>query len=48
MLGDLNYYHPLGWDDLLQWMDEFYKKLILKKPNYVTALNNNDTNTYLL
>jgi transcriptional regulator with XRE-family HTH domain len=37
ILGEVDKYHPEGWDDLLQWFDEFRKEL--SKPRYVTVDN---------
>jgi transcriptional regulator with XRE-family HTH domain len=35
ILGEIDIYNPEGWEDLLQWLDGFRKKL--HKPDYVTA-----------
>ena len=35
VLGDVTIDNPKGWDELLQWVDEFVKKLHKIKPTYV-------------
>jgi transcriptional regulator with XRE-family HTH domain len=38
ILGEVDKKNPEGWNDLLQWLDEFREKLC--KPEYVTVDNN--------